>query len=61
MKKKYPAVKAKSPSKALQALGIDEGTILRYNPASGMYVASEEKEDVGPGDQYKYFAESVGK
>ena len=60
----FPAVKAKSPSAALKALGIDEGAILEYNPASGMYVVekSEDSEDVGPGDEYRYsyFAEAKG-
>jgi len=56
----FPAVQAKSPSKALKMLGIDEGAILEYNPASGMYVVSNEGEEIGPSDQYTYFAEAVG-
>ena len=56
----FPAVVAKSPSVALQALGIDEGAILKYNPASGMYVLIREAEDIGPGETYSYFAEAKG-
>lgn len=59
-KKNFPAVQAISPSKTLQLLGIDEGTILRYNTKTGMYVANEQEEDIGPGQSYKYFAETVG-
>lgn len=60
-KKNFPAVQAKSPSDALKVLGIDEGAILEYNPASGMYVVSKEGEDIGPGEgEYSYFAEAVG-
>jgi len=56
----FPAVVAKSPSTALQALGIDEGDILEYNPASGMYVVNKVEEDIGPGERYSYFAEAKG-
>ena len=60
-KENFPAVVAKSPSDALVMLGIDEGAVLEYNPASGMYVVSKEEEDVGPGEgEYSYFAEAVG-
>jgi len=56
----FPPVLVKSPTEALILLGIDEGATLEYNPASGMYVVSKEGEDIGPGDQYTYFAEAVG-
>ena len=56
----FPAVVAKSPSTALQALGIDEGAVLEYNPASGMYVVNKVEEDIGPGERYSYFAEAKG-
>ena len=55
----FPAVQAKSPSDALKVLGIDEGAILEYNPASGMYVVSVDGDsDVEVG--YSFFAEAVG-
>ena len=52
----FPAVLAKSPSEALTMLGIDEGAILEYSPASGMYVTSDEGKDV----EESYFANAVG-
>jgi hypothetical protein len=54
----FPAVQVKSPSESLVMLGVDEGEILEYNPASGMYVVSKDGE---PGDgEYPYFAEAKG-
>jgi len=56
-KNNFPAVKAKSPTDALKMLGIDEGAILEYNPATGMYVV----EVVDDAPEYEsYFAQAIG-
>ena len=54
----FPAVQAKSPSDALKMLGIDEGAILEYNPASGMYVVSDDSDDVA--QDYTSFGKDMG-
>jgi len=56
-KTNFPAVLAKSPTDALKALGIDEGDILEYNPASGMYIVGS---DGDVDEAYSHFAEAVG-
>jgi hypothetical protein len=55
----FPAVEVRSPSTVLKQLGVDEGTILEYNPASGMYVLNKKSEEDDDGT-YFHFAEAIG-